>query len=719
VDVVITVQTPCPGRCAAPVGHVNCTGVRAVRPLCTNVLTLADSRNLGDCSVFRDVAWQAAGRAVTSTFYLLSDSPVLAPATDGGPGYQCYVYRGASPDDSGGLLLVTTTVTPQRANLVDDIRREYGLPADAAVQTAPVPLDSGMVSVTLAGEAGDGEFSTAPIGRGSARQTGTDGSTFAVALTADGAALLANSIAAGAAVLHAQFDLSMPYVLDDVSVHIWCDAQAACGLTGELAAAGPLTPAGLVDALTAHQVAGATRTSARPLSADEDAALDALIHDVLNDVLPAALLDAGGNARPYDAALDQRLNLTLTASYPAVRNVALSADLSLPSSPDRVLVFDAAADDLLRHLEISASGDFAARAIASISVRADYAGTSATGLSVVRDEEAVLRPGAQTAVLSFDLATTDQRTVHLHVDVHYADGSAPYGIDLDPCDGDAVEIDLDDVGVLAVELALGAVDPTLGARALVELTCGELTGSVWLDGSTPTSRWIAIVRGAIGSYRWRVSWDCGGNRVDGEWQDDIRRRLVLDAPPALIPPSREVTLLSAGNFDSLTSILVEVRTAEGAGVTTLSFTAPDQAQTWTGGAPLRYQTRQTLVPTVGSPVIGAWTDHDTPVYVVIDSLAFVVTVVGALLGLGTEVRRAVVEFEAPDGSTPSVVLDPATTQATCTLRLVASDRTDYRYRVIASPSDGSAVRTGGWQSSSSGLIVLELPSAVPVSTPQP
>jgi hypothetical protein len=683
------------------------------------VLTLADSRNLGDCSVFRDVAWQPGGRTVTSTFYLLSDTPVLAPATDGGPGYQCYVYRGASPDESGGLLLVTTTVAPQRANLVDDIRREYGLPADAAVQTAPVPLESGTVSVTFAGEAGGGEFTTAPIGSGPARQTGTDGSTFAIALTADGAALLANSIDAGAALLHAQYDLSMPYVLDDVSVHIWCDAQAACGLTGELAAAGPLTPAGLVDALTAHQVAGATRTSARPLSADEDAALDALIHDVLNDVLPAALLDSSGKARPYDAAFDQRLNLTLTASYPAVRTVSLSADLSLSSSPDRVLVLDAAADNLLRHLEISASGDFAAHGIASISVRADYAGTSATGLSVVRDEEAALRPGAQTAVLSFDLATAEQRTVHLHVDVHYADGSAPYGIDLEPCDGDAVEIDLDDLGVLAVELALGAVDPTLGARALVELTCGDLAGSFWLDGSTSTSRWIAVVRGAIGSYRWRATWDCGGTRIAGDWQDDIRRRLVLDAPSALAPPSREVAFLSAGNFDSLTSILVEVRAADGADITTLSFTAPDQTQTWTGGAPLHYQARQTLVPRDGPPIIGGWTDHDTPVYVVVDSLAFVVTVVGALLGLGTEVRRAVVQFEAPDGSTPSVVLDPSTAQTTCTLRLADSDRHDYRYRVIASPSDGSAVRTGAWQSSSSGLIVLALPSADPVPTPQP
>jgi hypothetical protein len=207
--------------------------------------------------------------------------------------------------------------------------------------------------------------------------------------------------------------------------------------------------------------------------------------------------------------------------------------------------------------------------------------------------------------------------------------------------------------------------------------------------------------------------------VTGDWQLDTRRRIVFDAPPALSPPGREVTFLSAGDFTSLASILVEVRTTEGAEITTLTFTGPDQSQTWTGDAPLHYQLRQTVVPKNGTPVVGAWIDLDVAVYVVLDSLSFVVTVVGALLGLGTQVRRAVVQFEAPDGSTPFVVLDSSTTQTTCVLRLAVPEQHDYRFRVMASPSDGGPVRTSEWSSGSSGLLVLTLTSTDPVPTPQP
>jgi hypothetical protein len=686
------------------------------------VLTLADSRRLADCAVFRDVTWGQGERSLTATFYVLGDAPRLSVAADGGPGYQFFWYRGASPAQSGGLLVVSVTATPDRPSLADDIRALYGLAADAPVQIAPAPVSSGTVSLSFAGESGGqaGELAAAVLGGGPARQTGSDSTTFAVALTADGAALLAQTLGSAEATLEAGYDLALPYVLDDVALHVWCDTQAACRFAADLAAAGPVTPGGLVDGLLAHQLAGATCTSARPLSADETAALDDLRQQTLGTLVPGTLLDASGSPRPYDASLEQRLNLTLTATYPAVRTATLTAALALPAAPTHVSVLDASADALLRRVEVSVSGDMAARGIASVGVRLDYAGTSATGAAVSRSAQAVLRPGAQTAVLSFDLATADQRTLQPHVDVYFLDGSSPYGLDLAPCDDDVLELDLDQLGVLCVDLVLGAVDPALAARAYVELECGALTGSYWLDGTTPSARWIAVVRDVVGPYRWRAGWSAGAASVPGVWQDDTRRRLVLDAPPDLVPPNPQVAFLSAGPFDAVASILAEVRAGDGDPVTTLTFTAPDQQQAWAAPpGPLHYQVRTTVVPAAAAPVIGEWVDSDALLQVVTDTLRLVVTVVGELLFTGPDqARRAVVQFQSPDGSEASVVLAPGAAQATCTLRLTQPGQTGYRFRLIASPADGGPTRTGDWQTGSSSLLVVRLPSVEPVPSLQ-
>lgn len=690
------------------------------------MLTLADARHLIDVTVFRDVSWAGGARALTPTFYLLSDAPALATSDDGGPAYAFYWYRGTAPPDAGGLLTVGVTASPPLADhdrLVSEIRSAFAVPAGTDVTLVPVPIGSGNVALSFAAETGPstGGSLAADIGGGPARQTGSDTTSFAVALTADGAALLSQALDDGLGLLYAQFDLLMPYVLDDVSLRVWCDVSAACLTAADLLAGGELSPARLVSALTERQLAGTSLSSARPLSADEDKALNDLASTVLADLLPGSLLDDSGKPRAYTADLEQRLNLTLTATYPASRGLNIGANLALPATPavreSRVSVFDVGADPLLARVEVSIAGDMAARGIADVGVRLDYQGTTASGAPVRRTGEAVLRPAAPAAVLAFDLATADQRTVQPHIDVHFADGSAPYSFDMAPVDTGILVLDADALGVLVVDVVLGAIDPALGASAIVQFSYGTGTArdaTRVLDLSAPAGRWVAVVREPPGPYRWRVSWTAGATRLEGEWQTDTRHSLVLDAPLGLTPPKTTVTCISAGDFSALAAVIIELRLAPDAQVAVLQFTRTDQTLTWTAveaAAPFAYQARQTVILSTGAHSIGAWRDEVRTVLIVRDVLHLEVTLVARLLGLGTTARRAVAEIQGPDPATPSaaVVLTGPDDQPSCSLRLLDPADHQYSYRLTVSPVTG-ADRSSGWLSSSSSILVLQPPS---------
>lgn len=691
------------------------------------MLTFADARQLTGFTVFRDVSWSAGARTLTSTFYALRDTPALAVADDGGPAYAFYWYRGAAPPDAGGLLTVGVTASPAPADhdrLVAEIQSAFALPAGAEVTLAPVPLDTGTVSLSFAAETGTGAangLATAILGDGPARQTSTDTATFAVTLTADGAALLAQALDDGAGLLNAQFGLVVPYILDDVSLRVWCDVPSACRTAADLLAGGELSPAGLVSTLQAHQLTGTSWSSVRPLSGDEEKALNDLAAAVLTDLLPGALLDDTGKPRPYAPDLEQHLNLTLTATYPATRELNLGANLALPATPairaSRVSVYDVAADPLLARIEVSAAGDMAAQGIADAGIRLDYHGTTAAGTPLSRTGEAVLRPASPAAVIAFDLATASQRTVQPHVDVHYADGSAPYSFDMAPLDEQVLVLDVDALGVLMVDVALGVVDPALDASAIVQFGYG--TGTGWdatrvLDQSAPAGRWTAVVREPPGPYRWRVSWTAGPARLEGEWQTATRRSLVLDAPAGLTPPQAAVTCISAGDFSALAAVIIELRLSADAPVSVLQFTAADQSLTWTATeatAPLAYRVRQTTVLVTGAHVQGDWQDGNRSVLVVRDVLHFEVTLVARLLGLGTTARRAVIQIQGPDPATPSstVVLSGPDDQPTCSLRLLDPADHQYRYRIILSSAAGPD-RSSDWLSGSSSILVLRPPS---------
>lgn len=673
------------------------------------MLTLAGSCRVAGATVYRDVSWADGTRALTSRFYVLPDEPELA-RTDTSAGYTFYRYRGAPGEHDGGGLLVLSARLPVPDGVADAVRSAYGLAADSDVVIAPAPVTAGAARVSFAGETGDGELVTAVSATGDASSGAV---SVVVVLTPDGAALVDEAMTRGLAALHVELDLDVPYVLDDLDLTVWCDVQAAAQVAGDLAASGQRGAGALTAELVARGLAGSTLRTTRTLSADEQAAVDALSAQALAAVVLPRLLGEDGTPRPQSTGVDQRLDVTLTASAPGLLPVTRSATLALADGAASTVSVDLGTGGLRRVVRVGAAGDLAARGISTVAVSIDYVGSLPDGSTVRRTADVALRPGQPAGVAVFDLASPDQRTVTAHAAVHFADGSAPYEVDLPPTDADAIDLDVDALGVLAVDMVLVSADPAAPVQAVVELAYGDpavAEGRCVLDGAQPAGRWTAAVREPPAGYRYRVTWAREGERTEGEWRTatDDTLRLV----PPLVAPLATVTVISAGAFDQLAALVVELQGGEDQPVTALRFTAPDEVQTWTlpGGA-TAYDYRTTLVRPDGSHVAGPRSSTDQPVLVVRDTLRFDVTVVPALLGVGAQLARAVVELESPDPAAPhaTVVFDPPPTQARAALRLTDPAAHAYRYRLTACPP-AQPPQVGDWQSASSSVLV-------PVRTP--
>ena len=584
-----------------------------------------------------------------------------------------------------------------------------------------MPLSTGSVSLAFAAESGAGataaDFTATPIGTAGARATGSDQVTFAVSLTRDGAALLAQALGGGQALLNVAFTVSVPFVLDDITLRSWCDVRTSCDIAMDLANGGELSADSLVRELVARHLAGTSTSSQWPLSDAETQALQALSTLMMQSV-PAALLAPDGKPVPYAPVLDERLNLTLTATYPAELTQVRSANLALADrTPSRMIIVDLGADALVRHVEATAAGDLAASGISLVLVHLDYSGAAVDGTMVNRSADLTLRPDTPTAVATFDLASPDQRDVHAHVEVHFADGSAPYAFDLPTTADDVIVLDANTLGGLVVDLQLGVVDATQSPSVVVDLDYGTSATSVTaqriLTPAAPAATWSAVVREIPQPWRYRTTWVQGPTRLQGDWQPSATNRLVLDAPIGLTPLGSNVTALSAGDFSDVAAVLLELRDSPAGDIHVLTFTAPDQTSTWTAASrsgALQYQLRQTIQFASGDHAVSAWQDETSPVVIARNNLRFDVTVIGRLLQLGTQVSRAVVEIEGPDATIPAatVALDSSSPQQACTLRLTDPNVHTYSYRLTVVPVGGTP-KSSGWATESSSILVLHPP----------
>ena len=709
------------------------------------MLTLADSRRIGAFTVYRDTTYQDGRRSYTSRFFVLPDLPRLARDVDGGPAFDFLWYRAlpgqeVGGDAGGGLVTLTVELGPtadERAMLEQAIPAAYAGQAPAAVELVPIPFRAGTVDLAVAGETEEaaGELTEQVAGSGPARLSGWERASFAVELTRDGAALLWQAIEAGMALFQVRYDLRFDAHLDDVQLRVWCDVRSSLGVVADRLASGSIDPAELRERLTAERLAGTELTSEQPIPPEERETLERLGQQLLEATLANAMFDLDGaedgqpglrvdgrvgRPRAYTTTMETHLNHTFTQSFPVERRAVLDGVLRLDAegaqmaSRLRKIDLDGGFFRIME-VKVYCTVDFQHDLVETVKVTMVYEATGPSG-RVRRTAELVFREGSTAQTFRFDLASPDQRAFRYDVDVWYRSDPEPTHLSFPETDATAVVLDLDQLGVLRVDVELRDVPFAAVRTAVVDLVHPPTGRShrLVLDGGRPSGTWEAVVGQGPGAYRYQVAWVTPTDRMEEPWRDATSRRLALDAPTELWRTT-SVQLIAAGDFTELAQIAVDLRTGpEDGEVESLTFTQPGQTLTWApptaDPAGFRYQVQRTLVYRDGTVHRSDWEDDDRPVLVVRDLLLFEVGVVPRLLDLGGSVALALVELELVGESVgtqkrTTLVIRDRSEQPRWRVRLGSPDDRAYRYRLTLVAPGGPRTEFP-WREAQDGFLVL-------------
>jgi hypothetical protein len=706
------------------------------------MLTLADNVRLGTFTVFRDVTYLRGVRELTSTFYALPDAPRVTREDDGGPAYRFWWYRrtlgttdsGAAAVRAGGLLIVTTDLGPtpdERAQLKRDLAAKFQLD-EKTIELGPIPFVSGTVELAFAGETGAtaDDFTNRIAGNGPAKLLGNEQATFAIDLTADGAALLADALDKQLDVLKVRYDLTYEYHLDGVQLRVWCDAHKAAGTAQLQAAAGsPIDAKALRAGLEASHLAGIEITSETPVPDDQRLALTTLGEQLLEAALKQVVIAPDGkSAKPFSDSAQVTLNHTFTSSFAAPGRAIADSLLTLAAADDptrepRILKFDLAAQARPLDITIVCPVDFEASLVRAVHFYLAYDGVMADGSPLLRTGDWLFKPGTPTRATFHSLASPESRRYRWHADVVYAGGITATLPEVET-DETLLVLAFDGLGVLDVEVALGDVPLDAVMNVVVELQYPpkQLTHTVILDGAHATDRWQAVAGVVeLATLKWRPTFVLADRRVTGEWRTGPSSgggggggRVIVSAPPDLVPPTTAVQLLAVGDFSGVAQILVELRTTTDPSITELRFTQAGQQQIWKPrlgpDAALAYQARLTVVATDGRTRAFDWTAQDSSVFFVRDVSLFTVQIITRLLDIGGAWTSAFLQIEAGD-ERETIPMRQRGADARFSFHVGSGGPHKYRYQLTLIPKGGNERRTLPWQDSEDEVLVLRPPVA--------
>ncbi|MGH8531188.1 MAG: hypothetical protein ACREV1_00310 [Gammaproteobacteria bacterium] len=712
------------------------------------MLTLANSLKLGAYTVYRDKVFRAGQSAYTATFFALPDAPRLAMDSSGLPEFDFLWYRmppGGTGDGTtaGGLVTLTTElgIAPEERSVLETgIREALANEALPDLQMLPVPFKAGSVALAFAGESGErGELATMIAGKGPARFSGSERASFAVELSADGAALLWQTLEAGLDLFHIRYDLVFEHRLTDVELRLWCDARRSHEALVLRSASGPLDGTELRQTLKAQSLAGYELIAEQPLTGEHRAALDRLAENLLESALSDAFLslepDASAEAlgvfpaqrrtatlRPFDPAIEARLNFKVSESFPSEQHAVLEAVLDLGGGrevwADRVRLIDLDGGFFRVHeVKIFCTVDFTQDLIDAVKLWVFYHEAGRWG-RVERTGEYLFRAGAQVATFRTELADPDKRRCRYAADVYYRGSPEPQRFDYPSAEGNILVLDLDGLGALRVSVELRDVPFDVIRKVIVDLEYQPkgLSHRLILDGEQPAGVWQAVIRDTRAPYRYRVAWlTHDERRLEGEWQESSQPALFLDAPRDLVQTA-QVRLVAAGDFSHLAQIIIDLRTVpdNSADQTQFAFTRAGEGRVWeprvADRTSFRYQARHTLIYQSGHIRELDWTNEERPVLIVRDWLRFEVRVLPRLLDLGATIKLALLGLEYKDeaegiSEQATLVLRERTEEPVWSFNLGALDRRRYRYRLTLVPAEGSRIEIP-WQETQDALLVL-------------
>ncbi len=670
------------------------------------MLTLERSLRAHGFTVYRDLA-VVDGKAVeTRTLYLLPDAPRLAQDADGAPVLHMrhFVSGHAHGDvEEWGALWLELDLAPsdaERAALSEQLATELSLPAET-LELRPVPVVSGSVMLTIAGEQGGGELVSRIAGAGPMALAAAQRASFFAQLTAEGARLLRSALEGGAPLLHARYELTLWHRLRAVSVYIWAELG--------------------------HVSLDEASGDARRLALEHTSASGIIIDE-----------GPGGLLSPADRdALERRANDLLRGFLGADDGTART--LSVRWTGDQVLEHQLSVSGALA---LALSDDQRAARVAEVVVEPGFFTVLEVWLvapplppdSLVRGVTVTLSYADSTRAFFFGLeggrdhfraqrSATGDDAVNATVQVHYQGSDQAWTSEAQRLTaGSVMVLDAEEVGVSVIDVALGFVRLPGFEAVQVELEIPSLERRrvVLLDRDNPGFRWQEITRSrARPEARYRATWLLAGDeRIEEPWHAIEGRDLFVESP---LPATRRarIELVFAGSFEGISKLVVELRPPGSTDPPALiELTVASDHASWevdvAAGQALAYEHRLSVLYADGSHRSEDWRQSDRPVLVLRDHALIEVAVIPKLVDLGGAWALARVELAYDDAGGTVAHREQLTLMdrdATPVWRFRVADptRRSWRHRTLFVSADGRRHQTD-WQTSDTQVLVLTPPS---------
>jgi hypothetical protein len=677
------------------------------------MLSLAQPRRIEDLTVFRDSSYRDGARAFSPIFYCLPERPRLAVDEAGRPKFQFLWYRAApGQPGSGGLLMVTVdlAVPAEKQRIIrEKLQQELGDSLLSPPELQNVPFRGGTVEIAFAGEQDAGDAVQRISGSGPARLLPGQQASFLIELTAEGAAVLWETLERRLPPFLVHYELEFDGRLDDVSMRIWCQTRQAHSAAGNLLRMGQATPHSIGQYLMDQRLAGLDLKSELPLPPEHRAELEKLGARTLERALAASFLKPGGQElREWNPSLETSLNMTFDESCSLPQWAVYSEALTVPGTPaelsSQIRLIDLAAGNVRRELAVLCTVNYDRDPIDKIRL--------------------LLQSGDSHGDLLFEPGITSQvfRSIgppryRYSMEVFYRGRPEPRRLGPFEHEGTSLVLDLDSLGVLQVSGALRIAPLNAVKAAVLDIQYSEsVAHRAILDGEHPSMQWTAVVDGTLQPYQTKVDWLLlDGRRLEGEWQTTAARQLFLDVPASVLQRF-EVLLLCADSFEDIAKLLLDIRTLDGTAPAQFAFTKSDDQFTWKpqGGA-LVFEYRRTLIDKNGNvvPLDSSWVRSEARVLPVSAGTRHKVDIVPRLLDLGGALRLALLDMDHPgDGAfraSKTIAIPSRESKLSWIFRSAGADEGRYRYRLTLIRSDGSRMPASEWRETDETVLVLQAP----------
>jgi hypothetical protein len=669
------------------------------------MLTLEKSLRAGRFTAYRDVVHRAGKAVETHTLYLLPDTPQLARDADGGPVLHMRHY--IAGHDGGdvaewGALWLELDLAPSDAELGalrQALASELSLPDDS-LELRTVPVVSGRVELTVAGERGEGELVSRIAGAGPMALAGAQRASFFAQLTAEGARLFRQTLDGDAPLLHARYELTLWHRLNAVNVYIWADLSGLPSDADErLVALQHSSASGVI----IEEGAGAL------LSLADRTALERRATDLLRRFLEGP---ENATARTLSVRWTGDQVLEHHTSVSGALDVSLSEDERAARVTEVVVEhgFFAVLEVLLVAPPLPA--DSLVRGVTVTLVHADGAPRSY-----------FFGPEGGQERFRAHRAATEAAQANATVQVHYRDSDQPWTSDVQQlASGSVMVLDAEEVGVAIVDVQLGFVRFERFAAVQLELEIPSLARRevMLLDRDAPQVRWQEIIRSRQRpEARYRATWILEHDeRIEQPWRSIEGRDLFVDSPEAPTRSAR-VELVFAGSFEGIRKLVVELRPPGGTNTPALFELSDATAHaSWdvpaSPGQPLAFEHRLSVLYADGRHRSDDWQHSDRPVLVLRDQTLIEVTVVAKLVDLGGAWALARVELAYDDAGGEVIHSEQLTLMHrddTPVWRFRTADpgRRSWRHRTLFVDAAGQR-HQGDWRTSDAQVLVLTPPT---------